>query len=242
MSWFSFLKKNKPETTPEQSELHSSFEEVPVKTRGRGKAKDNQIDPALPEKKRARRRLVGAVAMTLALVIVLPMVLDAEPKPVSEDVVIHIPSRTKPSRPPVALPDTAASAVAVAPEKDEPSTQATTADKSAGQPVAKAATEKAAEAPAKTDKAKEKKDDKPVATETKSKYMIQVAALASADKVKDLRARLKKAGFKSVTQKVETSDGERIRVRVGPYAGKKEAEKACPKLNKMKLKCTLVSN
>ena len=253
MNWFSFLKKNKPETTPEQSELHSSFEDVPVKTRGRGKAKDNPVDPALPEKKRARRRLVGAVAMTLALVIVLPMVLDAEPKSVSEDIVIHIPSRNKPSRPSVPLPDAAASVASVAPEKVEPSAQAgasvqkTIASKGAEQTVAKAAaektvTEKSAEAPAKTDKAKEKKDDKPVATETKSKYMIQVAALASADKVKDLRARLKKAGFKSVTQKVETSDGERIRVRVGPYAGKKEAEKACPKLNKMKLKCTLVSN
>ncbi|SAK76520.1 sporulation repeat-containing protein [Caballeronia pedi] len=55
------------------------------------------LDPTLPEKQRARRRLVGAVALVLAAVIVLPMVLDSRPKPVTDDISIDIPNRPAPA-------------------------------------------------------------------------------------------------------------------------------------------------
>lgn len=42
-------------------------------------------------KRRARRRLVGAVALVLAAVIVLPMVFDQEPKPPTSSVSVRIP-------------------------------------------------------------------------------------------------------------------------------------------------------
>ncbi|WP_347468728.1 SPOR domain-containing protein [Burkholderia stagnalis] len=51
------------------------------------------LDPTLPEKQRARRRLVGAIALVVAAVIVLPMVLDSHPKPVTDDISIDIPNR-----------------------------------------------------------------------------------------------------------------------------------------------------
>jgi DedD protein len=51
------------------------------------------LDPTLPEKQRARRRLVGAIALVIAAVIVLPMVLDSHPKPVTDDIAIDIPNR-----------------------------------------------------------------------------------------------------------------------------------------------------
>ncbi|HZZ11406.1 MAG TPA: SPOR domain-containing protein [Paraburkholderia sp.] len=54
------------------------------------------LDPTLPEKQRARRRLVGAIALVVAAVIVLPMVLDSHPKPVTDDISIEIPSRPAP--------------------------------------------------------------------------------------------------------------------------------------------------
>ena len=44
-------------------------------------------------KKRARRRLVGAVALALFAVIVLPMVMDREPRPLSQDIQVRIPSQ-----------------------------------------------------------------------------------------------------------------------------------------------------
>jgi DedD protein len=51
------------------------------------------LDPTLPEKQRARRRLVGAIALVLAAIVILPMVLDSHPKPVTDDIAIDIPSR-----------------------------------------------------------------------------------------------------------------------------------------------------
>lgn len=65
----------------------------PAPARARTKA---AADPILPEKKRARRRLVGAIALALAVAVGLPMVLDSEPKPLSSDIDIRIPSKEKP--------------------------------------------------------------------------------------------------------------------------------------------------
>jgi DedD protein len=44
-------------------------------------------------KKRARRRLIGAIALVTVVAVFLPMVLDHEPKPVSQDISIQIPSQ-----------------------------------------------------------------------------------------------------------------------------------------------------
>lgn len=62
-------------------------------TRGRGRS--GAADPILPEKKRARRRLVGAIALALAAAVGLPMLLDSEPKPLGADIAINIPSKDK---------------------------------------------------------------------------------------------------------------------------------------------------
>jgi DedD protein len=49
-------------------------------------------DEELQLRKRARRRLVGAIALVTIIAVFLPMVLDHEPKPLSQDVSIKIPS------------------------------------------------------------------------------------------------------------------------------------------------------
>jgi len=54
--------------------------------------KDAQIEL----KKRARRRLVGAVALALLAAIVLPMVMEQEPKRVNQDIQVRIPGRDSP--------------------------------------------------------------------------------------------------------------------------------------------------
>ena len=43
-------------------------------------------------RKRARRRLIGAIALVTIVAVFLPMVLDHEPKPVNQDISIQIPS------------------------------------------------------------------------------------------------------------------------------------------------------
>jgi len=58
-----------------------------------GDAEAMLLDPTLPEKQRARRRLVGAIALVVAAIVILPMVLDSHPKPVTDDIAIDIPSR-----------------------------------------------------------------------------------------------------------------------------------------------------
>ena len=63
------------------------------RTERAGDADAMLLDPTLPEKQRARRRLVGAIALVVAAVVILPMVLDSHPKPVTDDIAIDIPTR-----------------------------------------------------------------------------------------------------------------------------------------------------
>lgn len=103
MSLFSFLRKNKQESASDDSAFYSRAEEESKAMRSRAKRRnanqgsqgDNPADPVLPEKKRARRRLIGAVALVLAAVVGLPMLLDSEPRPLADDITIQIPSKDK---------------------------------------------------------------------------------------------------------------------------------------------------
>ncbi|WP_244816802.1 SPOR domain-containing protein [Caballeronia sp. Lep1P3] len=107
------------------------------------------LDPTLPEKQRARRRLVGAIALVLAAVIVLPMVLDSRPKPVTDDISIDIPNRTAPAAKASREANDADTQAGVAHEK--PAAATTTASEPAN--VAAGVTQPQAqkEAPAKPD-------------------------------------------------------------------------------------------
>lgn len=78
-------------------------------------------DEELQLKKRARRRLVGAVALVLLAVIFLPMVLDKEPKPVGQDIAIRIPSQEgTPFQPQTAAVPKPVQAAPVAPAENKP--------------------------------------------------------------------------------------------------------------------------
>src|SRR6266404_1671024 len=49
-------------------------------------------DPAVDElRRRARRRLIGAIVLALAAAVLLPLLLENEPKPLGDDVSIQIP-------------------------------------------------------------------------------------------------------------------------------------------------------
>ena len=71
----------------------------------------NQSSPTVEEmqlRKRARRRLVGAVALVVVMVALLPMVLDDEPKPMGSDIAINIPSQQSTDFPAKSAPPPAA--------------------------------------------------------------------------------------------------------------------------------------
>jgi DedD protein len=108
------------------------------KARRKGRAAD-PIDPVLPEKQRARRRLVGAVALVLAAVIGLPMILDPEPKPLPSDISIDIPAKDK-AKPAPAASAPVAPAAALDPREEivTPDSATAPANAKAGVPAAAA--------------------------------------------------------------------------------------------------------
>jgi len=79
------------------------------------------------------------------------------------------------------------------------------------------------------------------AAETKGRMVVQVGAFADAAKADETRRKLEKAGLKTYTQVADTKDGKRIRVRVGPFASKAEAEKAVGKIRSLDLPVAILS-
>lgn len=210
-------------------------------------------------KRRARRRLIGAIALVLLAVIVLPMVFDAERKPADADISIQIPNQDAAvaKKGVVTTPGAAADAGA---QKAGP-------DGAAGKPAAKAdepagAKPAAGDAPKSEPKAPagasdEKVDQKRVAREAADEkraaailnaeskeskvakaekkaeksakegaFAVQVGAFATLEKVQEARDKLQGANLKTYTEKLDTKDGERTRVRAGPFGSKEAAEAA----------------
>jgi DedD protein len=91
--------------------------------------------------------------------------------------------------------------------------------------------EKAEKAKAAASKPVEKVAEK-AADKDASRYIVQIGAFGDATKAQDVRQKVERLGIKTYTQAVDTPDGKRIRVRVGPYADKAEADKAMATLRK----------
>ena len=73
------------------------------------------------------------------------------------------------------------------------------------------------------------------------RLVVQVGAFADVAKARDARLKLEKAGLKTYTQVAETKDGKRIRVRVGPFASKAEAEQAAGKIRALDLPAAILT-
>jgi DedD protein len=196
-------------------------------------------------RRKARRRLIGAVALTLVVVVVLPMVLDSEPKPTGRDIELNIPDPDKVGEfvPGVAVSAgvngnaPAVSAVGVASpipvEKNATGTEVKAMAKTdTTKPVAASENGTAVAGKARTDApvksqpvvskpANPKVTDKPASAVAES-YVAQVGAYSSSGTAKQELAKLKKWGFRAYIEKA----GDTIRVRVGPYPDRDKAEKA----------------
>jgi DedD protein len=115
-----FSRKSKQDRLAEDSgRFYSKDDDAAIGERARAKRASNAgggatrrpgNDPMLPEKKRARRRLVGAIALALAAAVGLPMLLDSEPKPIAGDIAIQIPAKDKAAPLPVPAAEKAVSA------------------------------------------------------------------------------------------------------------------------------------
>ena len=197
-----------------------------------------RVEPTDTVRVRARRRLIGAAALLLTAAIVVPMVLDPEPKPVSDNIAIDIPSEKTPFTPRLTLPPVPSPEnVPVAPPPE----------------VAPPA-EKVEELPAKVVDGKKVEEQRARALlEGKSKtaltgvnektagFAVQAAAPASETAARDLAERLKKSGLAPYMEKVETKQGARYRVRLGPYASRDEADGVRTRLKAQGISANLIT-
>lgn len=201
-----------------------------------------QTEEELNLRRKARRRLIGAIALTLAVVVVLPMVLDSEPKTTGNNIDLSIPDPDKAGAfvPKVAIPAAQTPSVA-APVTTGSMPTVGTPEK--GKPDAQSKPDKLKVDNVKPGDAKPGKvkpvPQKPAETiPAGSGYVAQIGAYANADTAQEEFKKLKQWGFKAYTEKV----GANIRVRVGPYPDRDKAEKVAKLLEKHGLHPVVVSN
>lgn len=73
------------------------------------------------------------------------------------------------------------------------------------------------------------------------RFVVQVGAFSDAARAKEARTKLEHAGLKTYTQVVDTKEGQRTRVRVGPFSDKGDADKAAQKIKALALSATVLT-
>ncbi len=201
---------------------------------------------------RAKHRLIGAAVLVLIGVVGFPLLFDKQPRPISVDTPIEIPDKSKAKPLTVPVPQPAATPITPAATSVSPATPAAEAPpptdkvkpaetaKAIEKPVENVADKPVAAKPAVDDGDKaqallEGKAPAKAADAGAGRFVVQVGAYADATRAREVRLKVEHAGLKTYTQAVETKDGHRIRVRVGPFADKAEADKAADKIKKLGL-------
>jgi len=207
-------------------------------------------DEELQLKKRARRRLVGAIALVLLVVVFLPMFLDSEPKPLNQDIAITIPpvpnadtlAPAPPSPAPIAgmpnaLPPPPEPATAARPAEPVPAEPSAAPATKPGLPPAETKPLPRSEAePKPASRAAAKPEQKAVtASGSDDAYVVQLGAFSNSTNAKALQKKLQENKFKAYTEVMKGSGAERTRVRAGPYDSREAAEKARQRMRALKL-------
>jgi DedD protein len=213
-------------------------------------------------KRRGRRRLVGAIALVLAAVIVLPMVFDSDPRGSAPPVSVRIPAEDDGSFKPKVTPKApdpvpakgADKAAEKTPEKAPEKPAEKAAEKVAEKPAEKApeqAPEVVAEKPAPKIEIKvnrpaekaaavERPKAEAVAERAKAEkalageqFMVPAGAYADPAAVVE---KLKAAKIPYFTEPIATKGGTVTRVRAGPFASREVADRVQKQLKDLGLK------
>jgi DedD protein len=80
-----------------------------------------------------------------------------------------------------------------------------------------------------------------VAAATNERIVVQVGAFADATLAREARLKLERAGLKTYTHVAETPQGRRIRVRLGPFATRADAEKAAARAKSLGLGAAILT-
>jgi len=200
----------------------------------------SQDEQEIQFKKRARRRLVGSIALVLFMIVALPMVLeDRSAQTPKTPVAISIPSQDGeafvPKAEPVAPapePQAQPEPVQVAPEPvvTAPEPAPVVEEKPKQEAEAKPAKVEAKPEPVKAPKKEEKK---PIPEKVSGNYFIQIGVFSDPEKVKQMQAKLSGAGLKSNIDLIDTAKGQKSRLRAGPYSNKSDAEDKLAKVKSL---------
>jgi DedD protein len=201
-------------------------------------AKQINTDEESKLKRQARHRLIGAVALMLAIVVFLPMVFDSEPGVNVGNIELRIPDKSE-------VAEFRPEATSMQPAEPAASTVAIAIPTTAEVPVV-----------AKTSPIENKvvapvtaKVVKPIPTPPKPKavapkkmappsgWVLQVGAYSREEAGQQMLDNLKKRGFPAYTEKV----GGMLRVRVGGYPSREAAEKVKLKLEAIGLQPNLIN-
>ncbi|MBL8490147.1 MAG: SPOR domain-containing protein [Rhodocyclaceae bacterium] len=223
---------------------------------------DATLDAQTELKKRARRRLVGATALALLAVIVLPMVMDREPKPAPQDIQVRIPSqdagtftsRILPSKP-AATPLPPVEPKGASGVMSEQRPDAATMPKPEGKAEPKASAKPEPKMPSPEAKP-EPKPARPAAwpggapdastakpqpdlvkaesaLSGSGEWVVQLGAYKEAGNVKLLIGKIREMKIPVYTEKLDTAGGTRTRVRAGPFPSRDAAEKVEARIRKI---------
>jgi DedD protein len=190
-------------------------------------------DQELNLKKRARRRLVGAIALVLLMIIVLPMILkDRSASQPQDQITITLPSEQKESEQaeseqiegeqaeasdfdsnivPTETP------AAETPEVAELDSETTTPDPAA------AAIQKTPDVKLPAAKLEATTPTVKSSVEASRKFYVQIGVFSDAANVKQLQTKLSDLGYKSQTEKIDTEKGKKIRLRTQVFGDRNEA-------------------
>lgn len=161
-------------------------------------------------KKRARRRLVGAVVLVLLVVTLVPLVLDNEPRPIGDDVEINIISNTKIQGPKMSEDSGLG-------EESDTVSQSVSDENSS---ISAQGQGEIGSLPA---------------TDRGAGYVVRLGLFSKESGVKSYVEKLENGGFSVITERIETTKGPRTLVLVGVFASKNQAELALERLNARKL-------
>ncbi|MDE2478343.1 MAG: SPOR domain-containing protein [Betaproteobacteria bacterium] len=251
---------------------------------------------------RARRRLIGAVALVLTGVVVFPLIFETQPRPVASNIALIVPPQNQASSvappapgasraasPTQAAPVAAASPVPQAPRAPLPSPaqvparapvqapvqtpvqtpartpeptaqhkpQAQVQPRPAAEPAARpsAQVNQARQAlaaledkvpsqisAAQAERAAQPASGRPApAASANDRFVVQAGAYADAATARQVRRRIDAAGLHSYTQVVDTPAGKRVRVRVGPFASRSQAEHALQRIRSLGISAAVLS-
>lgn len=218
-------------------------------------------DQALLLKKRARRRLVGAVALVLLMLIILPQILqDRTGLHQQESVRIVMPKAQMNASQDTTLDahqtvaENSNQAVASEPEVvvASPSTIEEIIDlkeneakklenkNSSNQKYESAKVE--SKAPAVTPTAQVRQAIAKTSQNQVESFTVQVGVYSDIANVKRLQDQLKQSGFTTYTEKATTSKGEGVRLKAGKFTSRQAAADALVKIKEIGLSGIVITN